>query len=104
MRNIFTSKMNKCVIAIPMVYINNHCQTFPGKTFETKGTFIKKLCCIQTLMHCKARDVYRHLFSPNQGNGSKMAFVAESYNPKKFENLAITGWLDVGNNPKASII
>ena len=32
-----------------------------------------------TLMHSKARQVYRDLFSTNQGNGSEMAFVARSY-------------------------
>ena len=29
-----------------------------------------------TLMHSKARQVLRDLFSTNQGNGSKMTFVA----------------------------
>ena len=29
-----------------------------------------------TLMHCKARQVLRDLFSTNQGNGSEMTFVA----------------------------
>ena len=29
-----------------------------------------------TLMHCKARQVLRNLFSTNQGNGSDMTFVA----------------------------
>ena len=28
-----------------------------------------------TLMHCKARQVLRNLFSTNQGNGSEMTFV-----------------------------
>ena len=31
-----------------------------------------------TLMHCKARQVLRDLFGTNQGNGSKMTFVAET--------------------------
>ena len=29
-----------------------------------------------TLMHCKARQVLRDQFGTNQGNGSKMTFVA----------------------------
>ena len=28
-----------------------------------------------TLMHCKARQLLRDLFSTNQGNGSEMTFV-----------------------------
>ena len=31
-----------------------------------------------TLMHSKAREVLRDLFSTNQGNGSKMTFVPET--------------------------
>ena len=29
-----------------------------------------------TVMHCKARQVLRDQFGTNQGNGSKMTFVA----------------------------
>ena len=29
-----------------------------------------------TLMHCKARQVLRDLFSTNQGNGSEMTLLA----------------------------
>ena len=29
-----------------------------------------------TMMHCKARQVLRNLFSTNQGNGSEMTYVA----------------------------
>ena len=28
------------------------------------------------MMHCKARQVLRNLFSTNQGNGSEMTYVA----------------------------
>ena len=31
-----------------------------------------------TQMHCKARQVFRNLFSTNQGNGSNMTFVSEA--------------------------
>ena len=47
--------------------------------FENKLTFVKKnVLHTTTLLHCKARQVLRNLFSTNQGNGSEMAFVAES--------------------------
>ena len=32
----------------------------------------------KTLMHSKARQVLRDLFSCNQGNGSEMTFVVEA--------------------------
>ena len=45
--------------------------------FENKLTFMKKAGLhTTTLMHCKARQVLRDLFGTNQGNGSKMTFVA----------------------------
>ena len=31
-----------------------------------------------TLMHCQGRQVWRNLFSSNQGNGSEITFVAEA--------------------------
>ena len=46
-----------------------------------------------TLMHCKARQVLRDLFSTNQQN--EMTFVARAakINQKKIENQAIIGVL-----------
>ena len=44
---------------------------------ENKRTFMKKSVLHTTsLMHCKARQVLRDLFSTDQGNGSDMTFVA----------------------------
>ena len=52
-------------------------EEFQLTVFENKHTLLKKkLLHTTTLMHCKARHVLRNLFSANQGNGSKMAFVA----------------------------
>ena len=45
---------------------------FQSIFFKNKLTYMKKA----VLMHCKARQVIRDLFSTNQGNGSKMTFVA----------------------------
>ena len=36
----------------------------------------KAVLLTTTMMHCKARQVLRDLFSTNQGNGSEMRFVA----------------------------
>ena len=46
-----------------------------------------------TLMHWKAKQVLRDLFGTNQGNGSKMTFVAgtNKVHVKKFKNLAMIG-------------
>ena len=45
--------------------------------FKNKLIFMKKVVLhTTTLMHCKARQVFRDLFITNQGNGSKMTFVA----------------------------
>ena len=59
-----------------------------------------------TLIHWKARQVLRYLFSTNKGNGSKRAFVAGKYlsQPQKFENLAMIGWYDADKNLKAAVI
>ena len=44
---------------------------------ENKRTFMKKTVLhTVTLMHFKARQVLRDLFSTDQGNGSNMTFVA----------------------------
>ena len=66
--------------------INDKSQKFPGKklvvgfqltVFEDKRTFMKKTVLhTTTLMHCKAWQVLRDLFSTNQGNGSEIRFVA----------------------------
>ena len=58
----------------------------PGKTFlrdfnkqfSKINLFLWKKAALHTttLTHCKARQVLRDLFSSNQGNGSKMTFVA----------------------------
>ena len=53
-----------------------------------------------TLMHCKAKQILRNLFSINQGSGSEIQFVAGATEI----NLAMIGGLDVSNNLKASII
>ena len=43
---------------------------------ENKRTFMKKSVLHTTpLMHCKARQVWRDVFSTDQGNGSDMIFV-----------------------------
>ena len=51
---------------------NNKCQNFPGfqlTVFENTGTFMKNVALhTTTLMHCKARQVFRNLFSTNQQN------------------------------------
>ena len=50
---------------------------FQSIFFKNKLTYMKKAVLhTTTLMHCKARQVIRDLFSTNQGNGSKMTFVA----------------------------
>ena len=46
-----------------------------------------------TLMHCKTRQVLRDLFGTNQGNGSKMTFVAET-NKVHMKNFNSQLWLD----------
>ena len=61
---------------------NNKCQKFPEKTFlrDFNKQFLKLMkkavLHTTTLMHCKARQVLRDLFSANQGYGSEMTFVA----------------------------
>ena len=71
--------------------------------FENNLTFIKKMYC--TLMHYKARQVLRDLCSTNQGNSLEATFVAgATKSTSKFENLAMIGWLNAGNNLKALII
>ena len=45
------------------------------------------------MMHCKAREVWPDLFSTNQGNGSKMTFVAGTNNVH-MKNLKTWLWLD----------
>ena len=43
---------------------------------KNKLIFMKKAALhTTTLMHCKATQVLRYLFSTNQGNRSKMTFV-----------------------------
>ena len=50
---------------------------FQVTVLENKRTFMKKVAVHTTaLMHCKARQLLRDLFSTNQGNGSEMIFVA----------------------------
>ena len=50
---------------------------FQWTFFKNNFTYIKKAVLHKTtLMNCKARQVFRDLFSTNQGNGSKMTFVA----------------------------
>ena len=46
--------------------------------FKNKCSFMKKKSVLYTttLMHCKARQFLRDLFSTNQGNGSETKFVA----------------------------
>ena len=65
---------------------NNECQKFSEETFlsDFNKLFLKinlllwkkAVMHTTTLMHCKARQVLRDLFGTNQGNGSKMTFVA----------------------------
>ena len=52
---------------------------FQQTVFKNKPTFMKKAVLHKTtLMHSKARQVLRDLFSCNQGNGSEMTFVVEA--------------------------
>ena len=45
--------------------------------FKNKRPIMKKtILHATTLMHCKARQILRNLFSTNQGNGSEMTFGA----------------------------
>ena len=46
-----------------------------------------------TLMHCKATQVLRYLFSTNQGNRSKMTFVTGA-NKVHMKDLKTWLWLD----------
>ena len=45
--------------------------------FSKTNVFMKKKAVLHTtpLMHCKARQVSRDLFSSSQGNGSDMTFA-----------------------------
>ena len=50
---------------------------FQLTVLENKRTFMKRVAVHTTaLMHCKARQILRDLFSTNQGNGSEMIFMA----------------------------
>ena len=50
---------------------------FQLTVLEKKRTFMKRVAVHTTaLMHCKARQILRDLFSTNQGNGSEMIFMA----------------------------
>ena len=44
---------------------------FQLTVLENKRTFMKRV-----LMHCKARQILRDLYSTNQGNGSEIIFMA----------------------------
>ena len=72
--------VNKCTIIIIItskVSWKDISAGFPETVFENKIPLIKKtVLYTTTLMHCKARQVLRVLFSTNQGNGSDMTFVA----------------------------
>ena len=112
MWKLFLSRMNKCTITIiTIIHIKSFLERlFYGSSinsFENKRTFTKKAVLhTTTLMHCKARHVLHYLFSTNQGNGSKRAFAARSYQnqPQKIENLGMIGLIDAGISLKASVI
>ena len=61
---------------------------FQLTVLENKRTFMKRVAVHTTaLMHCKARQILRDLFSTNQGNGSEMIFMtgATKINLKNFK-------------------
>ena len=70
-------------------FLERHFSGISIYSFENNVTFIKKMYC--TLMHYKARQVLRNLFSTNQRNSLETTFVAGATKSiSKFENLAMT--------------
>ena len=67
-------------------FLERHLQDF-NKVLENKLILIKKAVLhTTTLMCCNTRQVLRNLFSANQGNGSKMKFMATA-TKINFKNL-----------------
>ena len=83
---IFLATVNKCTITIMKIinvksFLERHFCGISIYSFENNLTFIKKLYC--TLMHYKARQVLRDLFSTNQGIAQKWHLWQElQKNPK----------------------
>ena len=85
---IFLATVNKCTATIMIIIIVNvksflerHFSGISISIFKNNLTFIKKLYC--TLMHYKARQVLRDLFSTNQGIAQKWHLWQElQKNPK----------------------
>ena len=80
---------------------------FPGKTFlrdfnkqfsKINLLLWKKLYCIQPLGRTAKPDKFYVIYLVLTKE------IAQKWQPQKFEILALIGWLEAGNNLKASII
>ena len=112
MWKLFLSTANKCTIAI-MILIMINIKSFLKRSFcgISINSFRKQtywsVLHRTTLMHCKARQVSRYLFSSNHGNDSDMTFGPRAtkisrkslkawrhqlYSDGRFEPLANSGW------------
>ena len=105
-RRPFWLTVNKCAITIIInikSFLERHFSGTSMNSFWKKIYFHQKAVLHTTTpMHSKGRETLRNLYSTNQGNSSEIAFALK-INLKNLKK-AMIGWLDAGNNLKASIL